>query len=106
MRLFFNVSSMEGLPVSLMESISYGIPAVATNVGGTGEVVVNGITGTLLPPNPTPEEIRDTVVRFMDMPLSERGKLAQNCKRLWSDCFDASKNATRLYGSLRKCDAL
>lgn len=104
--LFINVSSMEGLPVSLMESISYGIPAVATNVGGTGEVVVNGITGTLLPPNPTPEEIRDAVVRFMDMPLSERGKLAQNCKRLWSDCFDASKNATRLYGSLRKCDAL
>ena len=104
--LFINVSSMEGLPVSLMESISYGIPAIATNVGGTREVVIDGSTGLLLSPDPTPREIRDAVVRFMDMPLSEREGFTRNCNLLWSERFDASKNAKRLYGNLRTCDAL
>ena len=33
--LFVNVSETEGLPVSIMEAISFGIPALATDVGGT-----------------------------------------------------------------------
>lgn len=103
--LFVNVSSMEGLPVSLMESISYGIPAVATNVGGTGEIVADGLTGKLLPSNPTSKEISDAIVMFMDMPLAERCKFAQNCRRIWAERFDASKNAARLYEALRNSDA-
>lgn len=103
--LFINVSSMEGLPVSLMESISYGIPAVATNVGGTGEVVIDGLTGKLLPPNPTEEEIRDAVVWFMDAPVAVRREFACNCKRVWAEWFDASKNATKLYTALRSGNA-
>ncbi len=43
--LFINVSSSEGIPVSIMEVISYGIPVIATDVGGTSEIVdkCNGI---------------------------------------------------------------
>lgn len=104
--LFINVSSMEGLPVSLMESISYGIPAIATSVGGSGEVIVDNTSGLLLPSNPTPEEIRDAMVMFMDMPLSKRKEYARNCKLLWAERFDVSKNARRLYRTLRTSDAL
>ncbi len=32
--LFVNASTSEGLPVSIMEAISFGIPSIATNVGG------------------------------------------------------------------------
>lgn len=103
--LFVNVSSMEGLPVSLMESISYGIPAVATNVGGTGEVVVDGLTGKLLPPDPTSKEISNAIEMFMDMPLAKRCKFARDCRRVWAERFDASKNAARLYEALRNSDA-
>lgn len=103
--LFINVSSMEGLPVSLMESISYGIPAVATDVGGTGEVVIDGLTGKLLPSDPTSKEISDAIVMFMDMPLDERFKFSRNCKRVWAEQFDASKNASKLYEALRNRDA-
>ena len=46
--LFINVSSSEGLPVSIMEAISFGIPVIATDVGGTGEIVKNGISGFLI----------------------------------------------------------
>lgn len=36
---FINTSQYEGLPVSIMEAFSFGIPAIATNVGGTKEIV-------------------------------------------------------------------
>ena len=36
---FVNVSTTEGVPVSIMEAMSFGIPAIATDVGGTGEIV-------------------------------------------------------------------
>jgi colanic acid/amylovoran biosynthesis glycosyltransferase len=46
--LFLSLSSREGLPVSLMEAISCGIPLLATTVGGVSEVV-NENTGRLAP---------------------------------------------------------
>lgn len=38
-------SKREGLPVNLIESLSYGIPIVATNCRGNRDVVQNGING-------------------------------------------------------------
>lgn len=45
--LFINLSTSEGIPVSIMEAISAMIPIVATDVGGTSEVVT-AETGVLL----------------------------------------------------------
>jgi colanic acid/amylovoran biosynthesis glycosyltransferase len=36
---FLNLSSAEGIPVSIMEALSFGIPVVATDVGGVSELV-------------------------------------------------------------------
>ena len=36
---FVNVSTSEGVPVSIMEAMSFGIPVIATDAGGTGELV-------------------------------------------------------------------
>lgn len=44
---FINTSEHEGLPVSIMEAFSYGIPSIATNVGGTCEIV-NNSNGVLI----------------------------------------------------------
>ena len=46
--LFINTSSTEGVPVSIMEAQSFGIPVIATDTGGVKEVVTEG-TGSLLP---------------------------------------------------------
>ncbi len=42
-------SRMEGLPMGLLEAAACALPAVATDVPGTREVIVNGQTGSLAP---------------------------------------------------------
>lgn len=47
--IYVQPSHSEGLPVATTEAMSMGLPVVATDVGGTREVVKNGITGILVP---------------------------------------------------------
>ena len=46
--LFVLNSSYEGLPHVLLEALSAGMPIVATNAGGSPEVITPGITGTIV----------------------------------------------------------
>lgn len=45
--IFLLSSFTEGTSMTLLEAMSLGIPAVATNVGGTPEIVQHGLTGLL-----------------------------------------------------------
>lgn len=49
MSVFVLTSSSEGLPLSIMEAMSTGLPVVATDVGGVCEVVQEGVTGFVVP---------------------------------------------------------
>ena len=43
--LFMLPSNYEGLPMVIIEAMSFGKPVVASNVGGISEIVRNGING-------------------------------------------------------------
>lgn len=46
--LFINASKSEGIPVSIMEAMAHGIPAIAPNIGGIADLV-NKDNGYLMP---------------------------------------------------------
>lgn len=63
--LFVNTSSTEGLPTSIVEAISHGVPILATNVGGTSEIV-NEACGRLIPENFTSELLKTRIMFFIE----------------------------------------
>ncbi len=61
--VFVNVSASEGIPVSIMEAMSFGIEPVATNVGGSAELVRPEF-GTLLEPDFRTDELSNILQNF------------------------------------------
>lgn len=48
---FVSSSQTEGISLTLLEAMAVGLPVVTTRVGGNPEIVVEGKTGRLVPPN-------------------------------------------------------
>jgi sugar transferase (PEP-CTERM/EpsH1 system associated) len=48
--IFVLPSLAEGISNTLLEAMATGLPVIATRVGGTPELVIEGVTGTLVPP--------------------------------------------------------
>jgi len=78
--LFVSSSVTEGLPVSLLEAMSVGLPAVVTDVGGMGEIARLSGAVTLVPssdPESMAKALCDAVAGKQK--LSELGQLASHC---------------------------
>lgn len=89
--LFINASSTEGIPVSIMEAQSYGIPVIATDTGAVEELVVSG-TGSLLPVDCTPSELARMIEYYINMNDKEIESIRENAIRNWNLNFYASTN--------------
>ena len=48
-QIFVLISNWEGFPRTIIEAMRAGLPVVASNVGGVGEAVVDGVTGYCVP---------------------------------------------------------
>jgi glycosyltransferase involved in cell wall biosynthesis len=63
--VFVLPSLYEGLPIALLEAMALERPVVATRVGGTPEVVTDGVDG-LLVPGGDPRALAERIVRLID----------------------------------------
>lgn len=68
--LFVLPSRSEGIANTLMEAIGLGKAILATDVGGTSEVVSHGANGYLC--QPSPESIAEGIVYFLENPAKIR----------------------------------
>lgn len=80
--VFVNLSSSEGVPVSIMEALSMGVPTVATAAGGTAELVDEGV-GALLPVDlevgDAARALSDVVDRSRRLSESARARYLERC---------------------------
>lgn len=76
--IFVNPSWSEGLPRSVLEAAAAGLPIIATDVGGTGEIITNDVSGLLVQPH-EPKSLETALGRLLsDASSRERfGRIAQ-----------------------------
>ncbi len=69
-------SAWEGMPMVLLEAAAAGLPIVATTVGGNHEVVLDEVSGFLVPPR-NPEALGLAMLRLMGLPGAQRGAMGE-----------------------------
>jgi glycosyltransferase involved in cell wall biosynthesis len=91
----------EGLGLALAEASWSGLPVVATDSGGASEVVLDGITGGLVPPG-DPGSLADAIARFLRDP-GAAATTGEAGARFARQRFDPAKSAERLFTHLAQC---
>ena len=84
-------SLSEGLSNAVLESMAAGVPVVATEVGGTPEIVEDGVTGVLVPPEDASSLARAVERLLEDSDLSTR--LAESGRRFVTREFSLERMA-------------
>ncbi len=91
--LLLNLSQFEGLPVSMMEAQSTGIPVIATNVGGVSEIIIENKTGWLLKDDENlVSNCREKINRYIEKDLPSKIELRKNSIENWKSKFNAIEN--------------
>lgn len=84
---FINLSTTEGVPVSIMEALSLGIPVIATDVGGTSEII-NDSVGALVSSEIDTDMIKNEINRI----LENRNEYSENAYQQWKALCNEEDN--------------
>jgi len=82
-------SQNEGTPVSLIEAQAFGIPVIATDVGGTSDIVFPEKNGFLISPN-NDQDLKDKILFLLDRP-SLRKEMGSFGKKFVLENFDKAR---------------
>ncbi len=95
--IYVLASRQEGMPVTLMEATSMGLPIVATSVGGVPQVITDEVEGLIVPPG-DPEKLADALQRVAaDPTLRDRLGRAAHEKSAMFDVTGASREIEGIY---------
>lgn len=100
--ILINTSESEGIPVSMMEAMSYGIPVVATNVCGVNEIVSDQNNGFLLDADFRTEQLVDRIQRIRYMSENDYLRLKKNAYMIYQKRYNAELNYKEFVNQLLK----
>ena len=91
-----NCSDSEGVPVSIMEAMSVGIPVIAFDVGGIPNIVENRKNGILLQLDNDSAiiELKYGIEKFYSFTREEKMLLSDNSLDMWQKNYNYKKNYT------------
>jgi glycosyltransferase involved in cell wall biosynthesis len=69
--VFVLATNSEGLPVSILEAMAYGIPVVASRVGGISELIEDRVTGILVKSNNS-NELALAIIEILENPVKAK----------------------------------
>lgn len=99
--LFVNMSESEGLPVSMMEAMSFGVPVIAPDVGGIKEIV-DCQSGWLLSKDLCNEEFVEVIKEWCNYSSEQKKQKSQNAYNKWNLYFNAEINYQTFSNELLK----
>ncbi len=79
-------SFWEGLPMSVLEAISAGLPVVTTDVGDLKSAVTEGENGFIVEPG-DPSALADAMARVIELPQEDRQKQCRASRRIFDEHF-------------------
>ena len=93
----------DGIPNTVIEALSFGLPVIATTVNALPEIVRHEQTGLTVPPG-DPAALADAVQRLLASP-DEARRLAAAGFRLARDMFSPDANSRRLAALFLEADS-
>ncbi len=92
--VYINTSVHEGIPMSVLEAMSYYLPIVAPKVGGFPEIVEEGISGYLVDSR-SPYMFADSILKLLDP--QHRHSMASAARSRVEDSFSRQAMAQQYY---------
>jgi glycosyltransferase involved in cell wall biosynthesis len=83
--------------MALLEACAVGLPIVATDVGGNGEIVQDGVTGCLVPPR-NPQALSDAIIALLHEP--QRARAMGDAARAWVELNGSLETMAKRYAEI------
>ena len=97
--LYLNTSVHEGIPMTILEAMARGLPVIAPQVGGIGEIIEDGVEGFLVP-NRDPKAFAEKCLLLQDAELRQR--MGQAARAKVERGFSAEHMARQYYQLYRE----
>ena len=97
---FIMCSRTEGLPVSIQEAQSFGVPVMATNVGGISEIV-NESNGVLIEKDFQPKEAAVLLDNLLNTKARDP-KFRAGIRKFWENSFELNDRMAEFIAELEK----
>ncbi len=102
--LFINVSESEGTPVSIMEAFSMSLPVIASDVGGTSDIVKDGYNGFLVDFQITHRDLLEKIIDLNNFSEEKYNEMSRNAFLTWQTMLNEEKNYQKFCQELLEGD--